>query len=120
MKDHTYYFIDMEYCVRTLEDFIKDIRTTPGGKTSGPLAGQMDLDKEQRIPAIMPMRASPDILNTLDVPAPPTFPEDEQIGWQALINVLKDITSGLIYIHSQRFVHRDLKPSNGITLALHF
>jgi serine/threonine protein kinase len=60
--------------------------------------------------------------NETPPPAPhlPTFPEDEQIDWEALISVLKDITSGLVYIHQHGFVHRDLKPRNGSTPLISF
>jgi len=31
-----------------------------------------------------------------------------------LFGIMKDITSGLAFIHSQKEIHRDLKPVNGI------
>src|SRR5271155_1660154 len=34
-----------------------------------------------------------------------------------LWNIMRDITSGLDYIHSLREVHRDLKPQNGISIV---
>ena len=152
-NDHTFYFIDMEYCIQTLEDFIKDIakesqvglkqRNDPailnGVATTQPLAlsddssvvqssptaadntpnlsaDPVELDNELHFSATMSTQTLPDNEYTSHVPSPPTFPEDELIDWEALIRVLKDIASGLIYIHSQKFVHRDLKPRNGIIL----
>lgn len=41
---------------------------------------------------------------------------EDEIDWKAVIEILDDITSGLIYVHSKRFVHRDLKPTNGKTI----
>jgi len=154
-KDHTYYFIDMEYCIQTLEDFIRDIAkesqvavnqqndlaVLDGVETAGPVAlrqddmsvtqptpmmgdnntpnqpaDQMELDSEQPFSAMVPAQTWLDNSNTPDASSLPTFPEDELIDWEALVAVLKDITSGLIYIHSRKFVHRDLKPRNGTTL----
>ena len=151
--DHTYYFIDMEYCIQTLDDFIKDIanksqgvqhsemeqlnnlanserteamnlamlnenvstvETTPleteGVPTS---ADSIELDNEQNLSPILPTQPSPNSEDSRVVSSSENFPEDELIDWGPLITVLKDITSGLIYIHSQKFVHRDLKPRNG-------
>jgi len=153
--DHSFYFIDMEYCIQTLEDFIRDIAKEPqvglqqrndlailnGVATPQPLfltedsslvqstltvagAGNtpnldpMELENEPHFSATMSTQILPDNEDTspVTVPSTPTFPEDELIDWEALIRVLQDITSGLIYIHSQKFVHRDLKPRNGTIL----
>ena len=151
--DHTYYFIDMEYCIQTLEDFIKEIanksqglqhsemeplnehanveRAEPMNLTmlndnvstvqTGPLetegvptwAELIELDVEQNLSPILPIQPSPNSKDSDALSSSEKFPEDELIDWGALITVLKDITSGLIYIHSQKFVHRDLKPRNG-------
>lgn len=35
----------------------------------------------------------------------------------AIRNIMKDITKGVAFIHSQEEVHRDLKPRNGNTLC---
>lgn len=143
----------MEYCIQTLEDFIKDIakesqvglkqrddfailnsvaRTqppalnenfsvvqstlTPVDNTPNLSADPMELDNELPLPATMSTYTLPNNEYTPHVPSTPTFPEDDLIDWEALIRVLKDITSGLIYIHSHKFVHRDLKPRNGTIL----
>jgi len=143
----------MEYCIQTLEDFIKDIakesqvglkqrddfailnsvaRTqppalnenfsvvqstlTPADNTPNLSADPMELDNELPLPATMSTYTLPNNEYTPHVPSTPTFPEDDLIDWEALIRVLKDITSGLIYIHSHKFVHRDLKPRNGTIL----
>jgi serine/threonine protein kinase len=144
-KDHGYYFIDMEYCTETLEEFIRDISKDSrvgrkgqndiallnGVETVTPVANDghdvslakptttsgerlMDLDGEQYSSGKLPQQVLADNRDTR-IPSPPTFPEDELIDWEALITIFKDITSGLIYIHSKKFVHRDLKPRNGTT-----
>jgi hypothetical protein len=145
-NDHAIYFIDMEYCIQTLEDFIKDIvkESQVGSKQRNdlailngvamtqPLALTEDFSVVQSTPTVAGntpnLSADPmELVNELNfsatmstqtphVPSTPTFPEDELIDWEALIRVLKDITLGLIYIHSQKFVHRDLKPRNGTIL----
>ena len=148
--DHTYYFIDMEYCTQTLEDFIKEIakesqvpqdsemeplnnlanpetleamnlamlhgnvsmvQTSPLGVQGPPTStNSTELAKLSTMPPANPSSKSKD---SSGLSSSERFPEAEPIDWGALITVLKDITSGLIYIHSERFVHRDLKPRNG-------
>jgi hypothetical protein len=148
-NDHTLYFIDMEHCIQTLEDFIRDLaeesqvglkqhhdlailngvtRTRPLTLTEGflvvqsaptaagstpNLSGPMELDNELDVSATISTQTLLDNECTPDKLSPPMFPEDELIDWKALIKVLNDITSGLIYIHGQKYVHRDLKPRNG-------
>jgi serine/threonine protein kinase len=149
-KDHTYYFIDMECCIQTLEEFIRDIakesqvavnrqidlaipnRLEPAAalneldtsvaeptsmisaSSRNISADPIEIDPTEPSQLPMPTLTVPDVDNsTLHVPSTPTFSEDEQIDWKALITVLTDIASGLIYIHKQKFVHRDLKPRNG-------
>jgi serine/threonine protein kinase len=151
-KDHAFYFIDMEYCIQTLDDFIRGIakesqnmqpaemqtevpgvqaitdwdalnndfsdssvRSVPPPTDNAPTSSAMELDIDQQSsPA--PMESTQRLPDSEPVPSissPPMFPEDALIDWEELISILDDITSGLIYIHSQKFVHRDLKPRNG-------
>jgi serine/threonine protein kinase len=44
---------------------------------------------------------------------PDTLPLEELGNWEPVLDILDDITSGLLYIHSKDVVHRDLKPKNG-------
>ena len=148
--DHSSYFIDMEYCIQTLEDFIKEIvnksqdlqhsemeqlnnfmnpeRTeamnlamlisvveTSPMKTEGvpSAADSIELDNEQNLAPILLIQASSNSEDFRALSSSEKVPEDELIDWEALITVLKDIASGLIYIHSHKFVHWDLKPRNG-------
>jgi len=148
--DHSCYFIDMEYYIQMLEDFIKEIanksqdlqhsemeqlnnfmnpeRTeamnlamlisvveTSPMKTEGvPSAADLiELDNEQNLAPILPIQASSNSEDSRALSSSEKFLEDELIDWETLITVLKDIASGLIYIHSHKFVHRDLKPRNG-------
>jgi Protein tyrosine and serine/threonine kinase len=138
----------MEYCIQTLEDFIRDIaKESQGGakrrndlailnagamaemdildrhspvekqiatmedNTPNHLPYPIEISNEQAFSAISPTLDDSTI--TPQLLSEPTFPEDDLIDWEALITVMTDITSGLIYIHSQKFVHRDLKPRNG-------
>jgi serine/threonine protein kinase len=46
---------------------------------------------------------------------PPAIPDLLPIlGFLQIRDIMRDITSGLAYIHSKGEVHRDIKPSNGI------
>ena len=148
--DHSCYFIDMEYGIQTLEDFIKEIvnksqdlrhsemeqlnnlmnperteamnlamlisvvQTSPM-KTEGvpSAADSIELDNEQNLAPILLIQASSNSEDFRALSSSEKVPEDELIDWEALITVLKDIASGLIYIHSHKFVHWDLKPRNG-------
>ena len=47
--------------------------------------------------------------------SPPDASPDE-FRWEPVMEILEDITSGLIYIHGKDIVHRDLKPRNGINV----
>ena len=157
--DHTYYFIDMEYCIQTLEDFIKEIanksqglqhsemeqlndlvnlertepmnlamfnddvsmvQTSPMETEGVPTpADSIELDNEQNLSPMLPTQLLSNSEDSRALSSLEKFPEDELIDWRALITVLKDITSGLIYIHGKKFVHRDLKPRNGSCCQQH-
>jgi hypothetical protein len=55
----------------------------------------------------------------IGLPTPPESssdppPADNELNWEPVMEILDDMTSGLIYIHGKNIVHRDLKPRNGI------
>jgi serine/threonine protein kinase len=53
------------------------------------------------------------VLNFVDIEELPlTFQLDQIRG------IMKDVTSGLAFIHSHREVHRDLKPKNSISACV--
>ena len=149
----------MEYCIQTLEDFIKEIvnksqdlqhsemeqlnnltnpergqamnlammnddismvQTSPMETEGMPTSvASIELDFKQTLSPILPIEPSPSTEDSHALLSSEKIPDDELIDWGALITVLKDITSGLIYIHSQKFVHRDLKPRNGSCCQQH-
>jgi serine/threonine protein kinase len=72
--DSQYYFIDMELCDKSLDQYISDFHSTPD-------------------------------TNALK--------ESTASIWK----IMRDITDGVSFIHSQLEIHRDLKPQNGIALS---
>jgi serine/threonine protein kinase len=80
--DLTYYYIDMEFCDMTLDEFIR------GNSDSLAL----------RCPV------HPEFLFNEALPAWWKTTEN--------LKVLSQITSGLAFIHKNNYVHRDLKPAN--------
>jgi serine/threonine protein kinase len=73
--DSPYYFIDMELCDKSLDQYISDFHSTPDTNAL----------KEDTATSI----------------------------W----NIMKDVTDGVSFIHSQSEIHRDLKPQNGIAMS---
>jgi serine/threonine protein kinase len=131
--DHSYYFIDMEYCPETLEDRIKiggagirnqpPMLTDPATPTSSLyLNDAMDENRGAQPGPMSPSLDVPftrpsDILSSeTPLPEPPHLPTD--INWDAIGAIIDDIVSGLIYMHDNGVVHRDLKPRNGIILQI--
>lgn len=118
----------MELCDLTLEDRIKEM-----GRTMVQEIRELELDfvREQnsvaetvetppeatreRIPSVQSDEISGST-TPAESNANPT-PADE-IDWEPVMDILDDMTSGLIYIHGKNIVHRDLKPRNGTSLQL--
>jgi serine/threonine protein kinase len=130
LPDNTHYFIDMELCDFTLEDHIREIGLGSihedaaliplppvefgnGQKTERPLLnkpqkpvqGATNYDIE--FDSVFRLAESPEA----DF-GPDALPAEE-FNWESVLDILDDITSGLLYIHSKNVVHRDLKPKNG-------
>jgi len=140
LSDGRYYFIDMELCDLTLEDRIREMgrdsvpEETTRVHTNLPLdrsVPEQNLDVQLRQVEISGARttqqAAIDQDQDLDfgseegssIPTPLESSPDaspDEFGWEAVMEILEDITSGLIYIHGKNIVHRDLKPRNGINL----
>jgi serine/threonine protein kinase len=49
----------------------------------------------------------------LPEPSPDSLLASDDFNWEPVMEILEDVTSGLIYIHGKNIVHRDLKPRNG-------
>src|SRR5947207_7787071 len=85
--DSSYYYVDMEYCLQTLEDWIhsrSDSKESEG----------------MRAPSC------PSLLTAHSANDPYTYISEEVLG------ILQNITAGLQYLHQGGVVHRDLKPRN--------
>jgi serine/threonine protein kinase len=111
VRDQSYYFIDMEYCEETLEDRIKSFVIKQPELPIG--TKQQDRDNP-RLPESAPVYRPPYRPLYRPMASQIETSESEFDGWDALIDALDDISSGLNYIHKNKFVHRDLKPRNGI------
>ena len=103
------YYIDMEYCVETLESRIHE---TVQKSEMAPI-----LDSESH-------EGEGDSLSTTASQVPPgqgpsgNDPNEStsEFDWESVVNIIEDINRGLIYLHQNKTVHRDLKPKNGTEL----
>lgn len=97
----SYFYIDMEFCIGTLDDFIKKKLDLSLIVTSTPFGMHTSVRHEN--PALLWDNGLLRILGS-----------DEAFIWEITGNVAQ----GLKFIHGCKFVHRDLKPRNGIHSAL--
>ena len=104
------YYIDMEYCPETLEGRIHPPRAIQKLNGSGSTS-TLDRSSDQ----------DGDFLYTRATQYPPIDPPNSntpnEFDWQSIVNIIEDITRGLIYLHNNKTIHRDLKPKNGTLLA---
>jgi serine/threonine protein kinase len=103
------YYMDMEYCLETLESRIH------GAGQKSEIASTLDSEiHEGEVDSLSTgslAAASSKIASSNDPnESPPEF------DWQSVVNIIEDINRGLIYLHQNKTVHRDLKPKNGTEL----
>jgi serine/threonine protein kinase len=99
------YYMDMEYCLETLESRIH------GAGQKSEIASTLDSEiHEGEVDSLSTgslAAASSKIASSNDPnESPPEF------DWQSVVNIIEDINRGLIYLHQNKTVHRDLKPKN--------
>jgi serine/threonine protein kinase len=88
--DPSYYYVDMEYCSQTLEEWIhgpSGYKNSEGRRSTAGAAGSSPTTTDQETPG--------------------------QFVSEQIHDILQNITSGLQYLHKNGVVHRDLKPRNG-------
>ena len=103
------YYIDMEYCPETLENRIHEAVQNRKGTESETM---LDSERDQ---------GEADLLSTRITQVPPNKSPNTndpnnlspEFDWQSVVDIIEDITQGLIYLHKNHIVHRDLKPKNG-------
>jgi serine/threonine protein kinase len=133
LPDKMHYFIDMELCDLTLEDRIREmgLNSVPEERTLVQVNFAIDkLVGEQNSEVQLPQFEMSEAQTIQQAPTDqvldfgsPTSPESspdaspvDEFSWEPVMEILEDMTSGLIYIHGKNIVHRDLKPRNGINI----
>jgi serine/threonine protein kinase len=89
----SYYYVDMEYCSQTLEEWIhgpSGYKNLEGGRATAGAAESTRTTTDQET--------------------------TRQFVSGQVQDILQNITSGLQYLHKNGVVHRDLKPRNSIRL----
>lgn len=94
--DPSYYYVDMEYCSQTLEEWIHG-----PSRSNNSEGGRLTTD------------AVESSLTTAGHETISGYVSEE------VLDILQNITSGLKYLHQNGVVHRDLKPRNSI-ISLQF
>jgi serine/threonine protein kinase len=104
--DSSYYYIDMEYCLETLDDRIQ-------GRSRGP---KLALEPAEVLNAASDVNSQmTEFVENMETMLKSDFSEFDmpESDMQAWLDVIDDIVNALIYIHNLGTVHRDLKPQNG-------
>ena len=83
--DPSYYYVDMEYCQQTLEQWIR----------KDPPKAALSVDEQS--PKQKPSGSE----------------TTSEFSCEAILEILENINLGLQYLHQHGLVHRDLKPKNG-------
>jgi hypothetical protein len=120
----TLYFIDMEYCTKTLEDHICGANKHVEGINAKAWSDTRDLfaisrNGEPKAESVIENIKKGEKNRTPNVDSDSASSEEDLIDFdfESVADILDNIISGLTYIHGRNVVHGDLRPRNGIALV---
>jgi len=118
------YYIDMEYCSKTLHDRIEQgsrnenalSRPEAGGERQFAIGGFSHpaevMDQEKNCQYVPPSTLALHITDQLVGAGNHVDNQTADLDWASVLKIIEDIVSGLKYLHDHHTVHRDLKPRN--------
>ncbi|KAM2190901.1 hypothetical protein ACFX1Q_026799 [Malus domestica] len=100
-QDKDFVYISLERCICNLADLIQIFPNS----SQNPVAGEEDA-KRARIENEVRLKSLKNIMSDVGLWEPDGFPPLQ------LLNLMRDVVSGLVHLHEIGIIHRDLKPQN--------